>query len=80
VTFFRRHVYVAPYPEDDIVRLVEMIGAEHVLFGSDWPHPEGVAEPLAFLKYLEGLSDAQIRTIARDNGVRLLGLTKASTA
>jgi predicted TIM-barrel fold metal-dependent hydrolase len=71
---FRQHVYVAPYPEDDIVGLVDLIGLDHVLFGSDWPHPEGVVEPAGFLKYLDGLDDDQIRAIARDNGARLLGL------
>jgi predicted TIM-barrel fold metal-dependent hydrolase len=71
---FRRHVYVAPYFEDDLDKLVGLIGADHVLFGSDWPHPEGLAEPLDFLKYLDGLPADQIRTIMRDNGARLLGL------
>jgi predicted TIM-barrel fold metal-dependent hydrolase len=71
---FRRHIHVAPYVEDDIVDLVDAIGAERVLFGSDWPHPEGVAEPLDFLKELVALPDSQVRTIMRDNGVRLLGL------
>jgi predicted TIM-barrel fold metal-dependent hydrolase len=71
---FRQHVYVAPYYEDDLSRLVELIGADQVLFGSDWPHPEGLPEPLDFVKYLDGLSPHQTRTIMRDNGARLLGL------
>jgi predicted TIM-barrel fold metal-dependent hydrolase len=73
---FRRHVYVAPYFEDDIDGLVELIGAEHVLFGSDWPHPEGVPEPLDFVKYLSAMSDKQLRTIMRGNAAGLLGLAE----
>jgi predicted TIM-barrel fold metal-dependent hydrolase len=72
---FRRHVYVAPYPEDDIQGLVKLIGADHVLFGSDYPHPEGLAEPRTFLDHLFGLTDSEIRMIMRENGASLLGLS-----
>ena len=71
---FKRHFYVCPFFEDPVPELVETIGADHVLFGSDWPHPEGVSEPLDFLEECEGLSDAQIRSIMRDNNATLLGL------
>ena len=72
---FREHFYVCPFFEDPVPELVETIGAEHVIFGSDWPHPEGVAEPLDFLDQCEGLPDDQIRLIMRDNNEKLLGLT-----
>ena len=39
------HRYVAPFPEEDVEELATLIGADRVLFGSDWPHPEGVAHP-----------------------------------
>jgi len=72
---FRRHVKVAPYPEDDIVGLARLIGAEAVLGGSDWPHPEGVASPVEFKDHIkEGLSEAEIRLIMRENTGRLLGI------
>jgi predicted TIM-barrel fold metal-dependent hydrolase len=45
-----------------------------VLFGSDWPHPEGVAAPLDFLEEVETLPDDQIRRIMRENTAGLLGL------
>lgn len=64
---FRRHVWVAPFFEDDIRQLVELIGVDHVLFGSDFPHAEGLREPLDFVKDLEGFSDDQVRAIMRDN-------------
>jgi predicted TIM-barrel fold metal-dependent hydrolase len=71
---FKQHFYVCPFFEDPVPELVETIGADHVLFGSDWPHPEGVTEPLDFLEECEGLSDAQIRSIMRDNNASLMGL------
>ena len=33
------HLWVCPFPEDDIDELIGATGAEHVLFGSDYPHP-----------------------------------------
>jgi predicted TIM-barrel fold metal-dependent hydrolase len=64
---FRRNVWVAPFYENDVVGLSKLIGAEHVLNGSDYPHPEGLAEPIEFLEELDGLSAAETRRIMRDN-------------
>ncbi|OMC39575.1 hypothetical protein A5742_05025 [Mycolicibacterium fortuitum] len=72
--FMREHFWIAPFPEDDIVEVVRVLGEEQVLFGSDWPHSEGEAEPANYLQRLEGLSKSQIRNIMRDNGLRALGL------
>ena len=33
------------------------IGVERILFGSDWPHGEGVAQPLDFAKELDGFDE-----------------------
>lgn len=69
---FRRHVYVAPFHEDDIPRLADLIGADRVLFGSDWPHPEGIANPNDFANGLSGMSDGDIELIMRANLEALL--------
>jgi predicted TIM-barrel fold metal-dependent hydrolase len=66
------HLWVAPFYEDDIRALADAIGVEHVLFGSDFPHAEGLADPLAFVKDLDGFSEAEIRSIMRDNALALL--------
>jgi predicted TIM-barrel fold metal-dependent hydrolase len=72
VALLRRHVHVCPFPEDDVDGLVELLGPERVLFGSDWPHPEGLAEPLAFVDQLGGLGDAHPELVLRGNAARLL--------
>ncbi|MEJ7585358.1 MAG: amidohydrolase family protein [Acidimicrobiales bacterium] len=71
VAAFRSHVWVAPYYEDDVRGLADAIGADHVLFGSDWPHAEGLAEPTDFVDDLDGFTDAEVRLIMRDNGLGL---------
>ena len=68
---FRRHVSVAPFDDDDIRGLVDLLGADRVLLGSDYPHPEGFAEPRKFLDG-HGLTETETRLIARDNAVKLL--------
>jgi predicted TIM-barrel fold metal-dependent hydrolase len=53
----KEKVFVSPYHEENIPALCESIGAGQVLFGSDFPHAEGLADPLAFRDGLTGLSD-----------------------
>jgi predicted TIM-barrel fold metal-dependent hydrolase len=70
---FKHHVSVAPFDDNDIRGLVDAIGATQVLFGSDYPHPEGVAEPRHFLKG-HVLDERESRLISRENSAALLGL------
>lgn len=69
----RRHVWVTPYLEEDLTALAELIGVERILFGSDWPHGEGVASPLDFEKELHAFDDASVARIMRHNCLELLG-------
>ena len=64
---FKQHVYVSPYHEEDIVALAKRIGPERVLFGSDYPHAEGLAEPRDYAKALDGLPDDAIAQIMSEN-------------
>ena len=70
---FRRHVWVSPFPEEDIGALAGQIGADRVLFGSDWPHAEGTEEPADYVEYLSGFSPDDTRKILRDNALAVLG-------
>jgi len=62
---FRRHVRVAPYPEDDIPWIVGNLGYDDcIVMGSDYPHAEGLAEPADFVKLLDPLpADVQARIL-----------------
>ncbi len=50
---FKRNVWVHPFHEEDPVGLTEVIGVDNVCFGSDYPHPEGMFDPVAFVDELE---------------------------
>ena len=71
---FRRHVWVSPYFEEDPVPLSELIGVDRVLFGSDWPHSEGIANPVDFAEKLTALGDDGTRKVMRSNVAELIGL------
>jgi predicted TIM-barrel fold metal-dependent hydrolase len=62
---FKRNVWVHPFHEEDPVGLAKIMGTDHVLFGSDYPHPEGLADPVSWVKQLEGLP--------RDDIARIMG-------
>ncbi|MBB2497361.1 amidohydrolase family protein [Aquipseudomonas ullengensis] len=67
VESFREHVFLAPFYEDPVDKVVELLGADRVLFGSDWPHPEGLKRPLDFFKDIENLSAADTKKIMHSN-------------
>jgi predicted TIM-barrel fold metal-dependent hydrolase len=73
VEALKRNCYVHPFLEDDVLGTVETLGVEHVLFGSDYPHPEGIGEPLSFIEKLEGLGDADKQLIMGGNLTRVMG-------
>ncbi|HMK10753.1 MAG TPA: amidohydrolase family protein [Acidimicrobiales bacterium] len=80
VDALREHVWVAPYYEDDLASLKHAIGVDHILFGSDWPHAEGLADPKSFAADLRRFAydEDEIRTIMVDNGAAL-ATRRAST-
>jgi len=73
----RRHVWVTPYLEEDLAALADLIGVERILFGSDWPHGEGVAQPLDFARELGGFDETAVQRIMHDNCAELLGTAAA---
>ncbi|MBA2280435.1 MAG: amidohydrolase [Actinomycetota bacterium] len=68
------HLWVSPYYEDNLRAVADMIGARRMLFGSDWPHAEGLAEPTSYADDLSaaGFDEAEVRAIMRDNALALV--------
>jgi predicted TIM-barrel fold metal-dependent hydrolase len=71
VETFRRHIWIAPFHEDSLLDLKNLLGAENMLLGSDWPHAEGLAEPTEFVGELDGFSEAEVKMVMRDNALSL---------
>src|SRR5690606_4784528 len=74
---FKRNIHISPFWEEDLGALAELVGVDRVLFGSDYPHPEGLAEPASYLDELRGLPEATVRKIMGGNLARLMNVEDA---
>jgi predicted TIM-barrel fold metal-dependent hydrolase len=80
VEAFKRCVYVAPFWEDNFAHIAEMIGPDRVVFGSDWPHPEGLKDPLNLVEDLAGLSDEDVQKVMGGNMLDLFKISDRVSA
>jgi len=75
---FREHVYVSPffepYYEAPLTELIDTLGLERIVFGSDWPHGEGKPKPKDYLADTSDLDAAQLERFMRTNAADLLGV------
>ena len=72
---FRDHVWVTPFWEDDLAALSDVLAIDRMLLGSDWPHAEGVEQPIDFITdSLRWADDATKYQIGRANAERLLNV------
>ena len=74
VDVIKRNIYISPFWEEDLGALAEVVGVDHVLFGSDYPHPEGLADPAKYTDELEGLPEESVRKIMGGNLARLMNV------
>jgi predicted TIM-barrel fold metal-dependent hydrolase len=72
VDTFLRHVWVSPFFEDDMASLRDLIGADRILFGSDWPHAEGLPQPRDFLGEIPSFSEGEVTAVMGGNIASLL--------
>ena len=77
VDTFKRGVWVNPFWEESLADLVGLIGADRVCFGSDYPHAEGLQEPLSWIDDLPPLPPSAVKRIVSDNMYELLSLEPA---
>jgi predicted TIM-barrel fold metal-dependent hydrolase len=69
----RRNVFIHAFQERDPIGLIELLGVENTMWGSDFPHPEGMRDPLAFSEDIESLSLDVRKAVMGGNLERLLG-------
>jgi aminocarboxymuconate-semialdehyde decarboxylase len=62
------------YTEPTLRFLVDMVGIDRVVLGTDYPAPMFLDDPVNWINGLGSLSDAEKRAILEDNPARLLGL------
>jgi predicted TIM-barrel fold metal-dependent hydrolase len=77
VETFREHVWINPFWEDDVNEVVRCMGPDRVIFGSDWPHIEGLPRPLDYLDEIAEFDAETQRKIMSDNVTELNQLRPA---
>ncbi len=82
VDVVKRNVHVSPFWEEDLDEMADLLGEDRVLFGSDFPHPEGLESPRSYIDELtaKGMSDDRLRKIMGGNLARLMNIPADLTA
>ena len=60
--YMKRNVRVAALAYEQPAGLISLIGEDTFMFGSDWPHAEGIAEPLRSYEAATGALEDDART------------------
>jgi predicted TIM-barrel fold metal-dependent hydrolase len=71
---WRRSIFVHPFHEENVLGLVEVLGAKNVVFGSDYPHPEGMFDPVTFIDELDELPLDEQKLIMGANLASVMGV------
>ena len=72
IAALKRSIIIHPFHEEDPIGLVELMGADNVVFGSDYPHPEGLRDPIGWVDELASLSKEDQAKIMGGNLARLM--------
>lgn len=74
VEVFKRNFYIHPFHEEDPRGLADLIGVDHVLFGSDYPHPEGMSDPISFVDDLGNFTPEEQALVMGGNLARIMNV------
>jgi aminocarboxymuconate-semialdehyde decarboxylase len=73
--YLRRFHYDTVSHEPRIIRfLIDLVGADRVVVGSDYNFDMGYEQPVDFVEKIPGLTEKERRLILRENAARLLRL------
>jgi predicted TIM-barrel fold metal-dependent hydrolase len=72
VAAVKNSIHVSPFYEEDLGGLVDLIGVDRILFGSDYPHPEGLSQPTSYVNAIQGLAVPDQAKIMGGNLARLI--------
>jgi predicted TIM-barrel fold metal-dependent hydrolase len=73
----RNRIHISPFWEDNLGELADIVGVERVLFGSDYPHPEGLAKPARYIDVLTERTKLSEEDKAKIMGANLARLIAA---
>jgi len=63
LTAIQRCVYFNPFWEENVAELAKLVSIDHLFFGSDYPHPEGLADPLSYAEHHAELTEDEMALV-----------------
>ena len=74
----RRHIKVAPFAGEPVGWVIAEVGPEMLVYASDYPHPEGSADPIGkFEDAMPGCDSATLDAFYYGNMAAVMGLSAA---
>jgi predicted TIM-barrel fold metal-dependent hydrolase len=70
---FKRSIIIHPFFEEDVIGIVDLVGIDNVVFGSDYPHPEGMHDPTEFYDEIDELAEEDKAKLMGGNLNKLMG-------
>jgi hypothetical protein len=78
---FKRNIYVHIFHEADPQGLLDLgLPADRLMFGSDFPHPEGMGDPLQYSEVVEGMAQEDQELIMGGTLAKALQVGKYANA
>jgi predicted TIM-barrel fold metal-dependent hydrolase len=71
----RRHLKFCPFAGEPLAWIIENVGKELLVFGSDYPHPEGTSDPIGLHeKAMQGCDQETLDRFYSQNMQQLMGI------
>jgi hypothetical protein len=74
VDVLKRNVYIHVFHDPNPTEVISLLGVGNSMWGSDFPHPEGLRDPLAFAEDIVSLPIEDQKAVMGGNLARLLGV------
>jgi predicted TIM-barrel fold metal-dependent hydrolase len=74
----KRNVYIHCFQDIDPANTIRLMGVDHVMFGSDFPHVEGLNDPLAYSDLLKDMPFEDQAKVMGGNMGRLMKVDSSS--
>jgi Amidohydrolase len=70
----KRNVFIHLFHDSNPIELISMLGVGNSMWGSDFPHPEGLRDPLAFSDDITDMPIEDQKAVMGGNLARLMGI------
>ncbi|MCK9903393.1 amidohydrolase [Parafrankia colletiae] len=74
IEVLKRNIWIHPFFEENPLGLIDIVGVDRVVFGSDFPHAEGMSDPVSYVDELVSLPKVDVAKVMGGNLAQALKL------